>query len=164
MTGNFGNTGKKCGSLPLQALHGCVASNKHALVPAGDNVFAFSPRTRVCFHGVTISKLRVLYTAHVDKKRWDWTLPSSMKIQLDKQRKNIVLKGSYVTLKWNDQNAVPPADGKAVISANLLNGTTQVAGPLRQTTPVTNKQAVFTGNNTIPFNGVELTIDLRDAK
>ena len=160
---DFGNTGKISGSLPLTAEKGCVQSDKHAVVPTGDNVIALSPHTAMCFHGVTISKLRVLYTVHVNKKRTDWTLPSNMKIHLDQQRKAVMLKGSFVTLMWNGANVTPPADGKATISATLFKDTAQVAS-LGKTVLVAGKQAEFTGQSPIAFNRVELTVDLRDAK
>lgn len=152
------------GSLPMAWRNGVLFGTKRAVLPAGDAIVTLAPAHTFDMQGVTISSLTVHFTVH-DGKPATWTLPSQMKLDLTRLKKHqYVLAGSFLRLAWPSVLALPPADGAVTLTANLYLNDTKVAGPLIKMATVSNGAVYFAGNNTVPFNRVDLDIDLRDAK
>ena len=175
-----GNTGAVTGSLPLENRSGTVAGSQQAVLPEGDNAIQLSPDTSFelddsmmgslaetrghSYPRLRVSSMKVLFSAHRGHP-CTWTLPSHYKLHMVRSRNHMyVLDNSFLDMNWSGKRAVPPSDGNVTITANLYNGTTKVAGPLVKTVTVQNDNAVFAGNNNVPFNRVAIIIDLRDKK
>ncbi|HEY3379174.1 MAG TPA: hypothetical protein VGL77_16965 [Armatimonadota bacterium] len=170
-----GDTGVTSGNLPLLQNSGRVEGNGHAMLPKGNNAISLSPGT--CFdmddkpelHGygtnqlLRLSDFRVQFSVHEGRPP-SWTMPSQHVLHIVRHRKMFVLNGSFLELRWNGRKSVPPMDNLVTITADLYNGTTKVAGPLKKTVPVYNNTALFTSSTNVEFNRVAISIDLRDAK
>jgi hypothetical protein len=170
-----GNTGTAAGSLPLstQADGTLRGSRATAVLPEGDSAIALSPDTqldlldqpvlsRARATRLRIASLNVLFSVH--RKPLRWTMPTMYRLDLTRRQNMCVLKDSYLTLYWRGAHFVAPADGTAMMTVDLYNGATKVAGPLTKRVTVIDGKATFTGANHVPFNRVAITLDLRDAK
>ncbi len=175
-----GNTGTAAGTLPLTAqADGTVrGGTATAVLPEGDSAIALSPNTEFDLSDqplvgaltrghVAPVRLRVAYVRvmfSVRRKPCAWTLPTSYRLDVVRVKNMYELKNSYLTLYWKGNHFTPPADGAAKLTVDLYNGMTKVAGPLVKSVPVVKDTATFTGSNTVPFNRVGITLDLRDKK
>lgn len=171
-----GNTGSVTGILPLREADGRISGDDIAAVPAGDSSIALSEGTVLDIDNpsalftrgdasrtLRLSAFKVSFTTHKGHPP-TWTLPTTHKLNMTRTKRMYQLRGSFLELRWNGKHAVPPADGKVTITANLYNGNTKVAGPLVKTATVVNNACTFTGNTAVEFNRVAITVDLRDQK
>jgi hypothetical protein len=174
---DLGNTGAAAGSMILVKNASQVTSLQSAALPAGTHAIRLSPDTALNLEDdaqaltralpcrLRITGFDVQFSVHAGRPA-SWTLPNSYRLNVGKVRRTRLyrLDGSMLTLRWNGRRAVPPADGKVMLTVNLYRDNTKVAGPMTKTVPVVNKQAAFTSDTHVEFNRADVKLDVRDQK
>lgn len=153
-----------------------VTNNETIIFPAGDNILSLSSDTFIGIdsqHGISnsssyvkIKRFTVYFTVHNGTTAPTWTLPSSIKLDITMANGKPNINNSGVRITWAPNNStIPPHDEKgattAWVNADFYRGNSMITRVVKNQ-PITSNATTITGNTPQWFDGIGVTLDLRD--